>query len=317
MSRMRHLSLNIESVDITTVLSSVLPRCPNLESLDLDIKLPDESVDSVAALIRVNCPGLKRLRLCTLAFRTFIQACTVGLEHLKIDHRGFISTPLISVLAPTHSETLTSLVLTQTHGPDPETVMDIFCSCPNLITFFSSVHQESRPSDARESHEESLIRRMERPWICLNIRTLALIYTAGRDNSAPSSMLKVDVSFQDVSAAGVPVDAGGTHTLMDRYLKYMMTQIGEMSRLKELAFMPRSPDHVLQAGGYLDKFSKLRNLQGVNLRIAPKEAEARWIMEHWPMLTEIHGIGTTKGDVFTQLLTTWKSDFVIRERMRR
>ncbi|KAG0333599.1 hypothetical protein BG004_000765, partial [Podila humilis] len=186
--KLRHLSLNIQSeIMDNAILSSLIPMCSKLESLDLDsYGVANQSnpnalcMETLASLIRNYCPNVKKLSIGVREDDSLelLKVCT-GLKSLYLIIHGRVTTPLMSALAPRHTQTLTTLILLRPQGPDPETLLDILHSCPNLITLSAYICLESRPEDATEPHEQSLVHRMQRQWTSLNLQDLMLEFEFG------------------------------------------------------------------------------------------------------------------------------------------
>ncbi|KAG0333083.1 hypothetical protein BG004_000986 [Podila humilis] len=311
MPKLKHLTLNVENeVMDNAILSSLIPCCPNLESLMLatyglaNQSNPDAlSMEALSSLVRNHCPGLKKLKFGVRKDDTLelIKACTVGLESLEIEIVGLIPTPLMSVLLPNHTRTLTSLIIKKPFGPDPETLLDIMCSCSNLRTLNVYINQESRPSDATETHGESLNRRMQRTWVCLDLEDLKLEYSYGYGHIPSSDGLELDYSFRDRKTEV------GDGSLLDRYFEYVFTQIGRLTRMKSFEYVGWQKLMVLEKG-HLSKLAGLRNMQTVYLSHT-QEGDARWMAENWPMLVNVNGFGKRASRNY---LSRWKPDLVFR-----
>ncbi|KAG0333082.1 hypothetical protein BG004_000985 [Podila humilis] len=278
---LRHLYLSMEDrVLENAVLARILPRCPKLESLMLFdpgmTKMYNEqafTLEPLAPLFRNHCPGLKKLSINVAEEDTLqlVNSCT-GLE---------------------------SLLLTIPFGPDPETLLDVMCSCSNLRTLNIHIVQESRPSDATETHGKSLKRRMQHAWMCVDLEDLTLEYSLGYGRTLSS-----DDSFRDRK-----MEVGGG-SLLDRYFEYVFTQIGRLTRMKHLEIVVGYKLMVLKQG-HLTKLAGLRNMQSVYLTHA-QQAEAQWVMENWPMVVEVAGFPLEEDRGRIASLARWKPDFVIR-----
>ncbi|KAG0344199.1 hypothetical protein BG004_004648 [Podila humilis] len=356
MVKMRHLSLYLENpTSENAVVNHILPCCPNLESLGLNVtsycpatsysSMPHNAmnIERLTTLIRASCPELKKLRFCGKGDESYdlVRACGDGLESLEIESQTTITIPLMSVLAPIHTQTLTSLLLTIAFGPDPETHLDILCSCPNLVTFHSHVLLGARaPFSHGETHEESLIRRMQLPWVCKNLQDLMIKFIDGvEDPILFPRRLRVDHSFSDDTEEDCNKNTGlrlvekvlerlkqkmrkPKCTLLDRYLEHLVTEIGKLTQLQELKILTvrQHPDQhyqqkkvtlLLSLRKYLGKLSNLRKLHSVFMEHGTED-EARWMMEYWPMLLHVGGFIGTKDDDLPRLLTQWKPDFDIQ-----
>ncbi|KAG0333084.1 hypothetical protein BG004_000987 [Podila humilis] len=344
MVKMRHLSLYFEnSTSHSAVLTNILPCCPNLESLDLDFILcpPPYSLDNpakeVATLINKCCPGLKKFKFrgrSAEAYKLVKTCCTTGtgLEFLDIASNTFFTFPLMNMLEPSHTQSLISLVLNIASGIDPETILDILCSCPNLVTFHSHIAQGSRAPDAIETQEQSLDHRMKDPWACTNLRHLSLKFVAGQDPNDFPEEHQVDRSFLDdedqcnitesleVTAIGNMKQKKKDKSLLDRYLEHLVTEIGKLTQLRELKFLTTQRRRKVtlslgkrDEGRYLDKLVSLQWLQSVYMEHG-NEDEARWMIKHWSRLLHVGGFIGTKEDDLPRFLTQWKPDIDIQYR---
>lgn len=118
------------------LLPTLMTRMPLLESLDVPyLTLSSEELDPIAACVRENCSSLKHLAFgshadANISYPSFLKACCGGLETLCIQHDDLPYYSLVDAIVPAHAQTLTSLVFTLMTSIDPETLLDLLCSCP-------------------------------------------------------------------------------------------------------------------------------------------------------------------------------------------
>jgi hypothetical protein len=277
--RLRDLSicLGFELVE-ENIFQPLLERCPRMEKLEIGGCHKEESTTLrhlFKSLKENKLPKLRHLRpgntvrYAQEAFAEALSSVECGMESLELSEKP--SELVVQSFIQYHSRSLTKLDLGYPRM-SLWTLSDVMAGLPSLRWFRGAIEGEAEYED-REIPSD-------RHWNCVDLRCLHL------------SMGHGHYSVQ------YPIGSTGwAESDQKRVLDYVFPEMAKLRSLQKLSIGFNVEDLCLKINGYLEQLASLNQLKIFDLASTPHgsigKQEALWMVNNWPMLSQVHAQDAT------------------------